>query len=497
MGNKTIHKKQQNSDMVDTPGSEHKSMGKARFFNHATRFFQYHLPTEYVLLGIIDFITLIASFYLGLFLDYRIAGVKYELDQIIPNALAYGIFMQFSLIAFGAYQRKSRQPIEMVALRIAGSLCVGMVVFALTIYMIPALWLDRGIISLAFIISFVLIISDRLVYQRIDEKRDLRLRVLVLGAGRNAGLIRQAQSEGKLGSVYIAGFMPLLGDTKDCGECDIVKPDGRLINYVADNHIDQIVLAADERRKGLPVQDLLDCKMSGIEVIDLLSFFEQETGQIRLDILQPSWLFLSQGFGVSTFRLVKKRLFDVAIVLLLLPLVVPVMILSALAILLDNKCKGGVLYRQTRVGKNGRLFEIYKFRSMVVDAEKDGMARWASTHDERVTRVGSFLRKYRLDELPQFFNILKGDMSFVGPRPERPEFVKELAESIPYFNERHRVKPGLTGWAQIRYPYGASIMDGKEKFQYDLYYVKNYSNIFDAFVLLQTADVVLFGKGAR
>jgi sugar transferase (PEP-CTERM system associated) len=237
--------------------------------------------------------------------------------------------------------------------------------------------------------------------------------------------------------------------------------------------------------------------MSGIEVIDLLSFFERETGQIRLDILQPSWLFLSDGFGVSAFRLVKKRLFDLTIVFLLLPIVIPIMLLSALAILLDNRGKGGILYRQIRVGKNGRLFEILKFRSMVVNAEEDGKARWASTNDGRITRVGSFMRKYRLDELPQFFNILKGEMSFVGPRPERPEFVNELAENIPYYNERHRVKPGLTGWAQIRYPYGASIEDGKNKFQYDLYYVKNYSNFFDAFVLLQTADAVLFGKGAR
>ena len=289
----------------------------------------------------------------------------------------------------------------------------------------------------------------------------------------------------------------MLGDGESNAEFDLVTPQGRLINYVADNHIDQIVLAADERRKGLPVQDLLDCKMSGIEVIDLPSFFERETGQIRLDILQPSWLFLSDGFGVSAFRLVKKRLFDLTIVFLLLPLVIPIMLLSALAILLDNKGKGGILYRQIRVGKNGRLFEILKFRSMVVDAEEDGMARWASTNDDRITRVGSFMRKYRLDELPQFFNILKGEMSFVGPRPERPEFVNELAENIPYYNERHRVKPGLTGWAQIRYPYGASIEDGKRKFQYDLYYVKNYSNFFDAFVLLQTADAVLFGKGAR
>jgi len=471
--------------------------GKVRFFSHATRFFQYHLPTEYVLLGVIEFVALNISFSLGYFLRFHGSGWGVAQGDYVPGALLYSLFMQLSLIAFGAYQRKSRQPIEMVALRVAGSLSVGMVAHSLTFYMFPPLFMGRGIIGLSFIISFVLIMAVRMVYQQIDDNRDLRLRVLVLGAGKNASLIRHAQAEGMLDSVYIAGFVPMLGDGEGGVEFDLVTPQGRLINYVADNHIDQIVLAADERRKGLPVQDLLDCKMSGIEVIDLSTFFERETGQIRLDILQPSWLFLSEGFGVSAFRLVKKRLFDLVIVLLLLPLVTPIMLLSALAILLENKGKGGILYRQIRVGKNGRLFEILKFRSMVIDAEEDGMARWASTNDERITRVGSFMRKYRLDELPQFFNIFKGEMSFVGPRPERPEFVNELAENIPYYNERHRVKPGLTGWAQIRYPYGASIEDGKRKFQYDLYYVKNYSNFFDAFVLLQTADAVLFGKGAR
>ena len=471
--------------------------GKVRFFSHATRFFQYHLPTEYVLLGVIEYLALYISFYLGLFLRFHNTAWEMQLGNYDTSAFVYSLIMQLSLIAFGAYQRKSRQPIEMVALRVAGSLSVGMVVQSLTFYLFPMLFLGRGVIGLSFIISFVLVMSVRLVYQQIDENRDLRLRVLVLGAGKNASLIQHAQAEGMLDSVCIAGYVPMLGDEECNAGFDLVTPQGRLINYVADNHIDQLVLAADERRKGLPVQDLLDCKMSGVEVIDLPTFFERETGQIRLDILQPSWLFLSDGFGVSAFRLVKKRLFDLTIVFLMLPLVIPIMLLSALAILLDNKCKGGILYRQIRVGKNGRLFEILKFRSMVVNAEGDGMARWASTNDGRITRVGSIMRKYRLDELPQFFNILKGEMSFVGPRPERPEFVNELAENIPYYNERHRVKPGLTGWAQIRYPYGASIEDGKRKFQYDLYYVKNYSNFFDAFVLLQTADAVLFGKGAR
>jgi sugar transferase (PEP-CTERM system associated) len=385
----------------------------------------------------------------------------------------------------------------MLTLRIAGCLLVGMVLLGVIFFMAPALFLDRGVIGLSVAISFVLIMTVRLVFRRIDKYRDLRLRVLVLGSGKNANLIRQAVSEGKLDSVYIAGFVPMHGDRENTNEHDLVRPQVRLINYIADNHIDQIVLAADERRKGLPVQDLLDCKMSGIEVIDLPTFFERETGQIRLDILQPSWLFLSDGFGVSFFRLVKKRLFDITVVLLLLPVLLPVMLLVVIMILLESMGRGHVFYRQIRVGKNGQLFQIYKFRSMVADAEKDGVALWASKNDARITRVGLVLRKYRLDELPQLFNILKGEMSFVGPRPERPEFVEDLVETIPYYNERHRVKPGLTGWAQIRYPYGASIEDGKEKFQYDLFYVKNYSIFLDALVLLQTADVALFGKGAH
>jgi sugar transferase (PEP-CTERM system associated) len=257
------------------------------------------------------------------------------------------------------------------------------------------------------------------------------------------------------------------------------------------------VLALDERRKGLPVHDLLDCKMSGIEIIDLLTFFERYTNKIRLDIVQPSWLFLSDGFQVSNFNRLSKRLFDIATVLLLLPIVLPVGLLASLAILIESRFRGAVLYSQTRVGENGRLFQVYKFRSMREDAEQDGVARWATKGDSRITRVGAILRKSRLDEIPQLLNILKGDMSFVGPRPERPEFVEQLAEQIPYYSERHRVKPGLSGWAQIRYPYGASIEDGLEKLQYDLYYVKNYSILLDALVLLQTAEVVLLGRGAH
>jgi sugar transferase (PEP-CTERM system associated) len=337
----------------------------------------------------------------------------------------------------------------------------------------------------------------RLLFKTISSKYDIRLRVLVLGAGNTADLVKIAQDNREIDGVNIITYMPMPGDQNHKKVIGLAQTPGALVKFVAKKRIDVIVLAMDERRNGLPVHDLLDCKMSGIEVIDLLTFFERYTNKVRLDIVQPSWLFLSDGFQVNNLKRLGKWLFDMVAVFLLLPIVLPIAFLASLAILVESGFKGPVLYSQTRVGQNGRLFKVYKFRSMSVNAEHDGVARWAEKGDSRITRVGGFLRKTRLDEVPQLFNIIKGDMSFVGPRPERPEFVVQLTEEIPYYNERHRVKPGLSGWAQIRYPYGASIEDGLEKLQYDLYYVKNYNILLDVLVLLQTAEVVLLGRGAH
>lgn len=472
-------------------------MSTVRFFRHSTRFFRHQIPTEFVLLGIVETFALVGSFYIGL--NIRFTGIEWHADpgSFLLNAFLYSIVMQMSLIAFGAYQRQSRQSLEIRVLRIGGSLLLGMVLLSVTYYIIPALYQGRGALGLSVLASFVALMVIRLVFGRISKKRDIRLRVLVLGAGNTANLIKESERAGELDGVNILGYVPMSGDEETDKEKKLVIPSETLIKYVEEKRIDEIVLAADDRRKGLPVQDLLDCKMSGIDVLDLLTFFEREAGKIRLDILHPSWLFLSDGFRESTTRRVGKRLIDITIVLLLLPVILPLMALISAAVWLESRCKGPVLYKQTRVSENGQLFQIYKFRSMATDAEQDGVARWASKNDSRVTRVGSILRKIRGDELPQLFNVLKGDMSFVGPRPERPEFVEQLADSIPYYNERHRVKPGLTGWAQIRYPYGDSEEGGKGKLEYDLYYVKNYSIFLDLLILLQTAEVVLLGKGAH
>jgi sugar transferase (PEP-CTERM system associated) len=257
---------------------------------------------------------------------------------------------------------------------------------------------------------------------------------------------------------------------------------------------DEIVVPSRER-SGLPVESLMECKLAGLTVTEFSSFWERQTGQIDLDAVSPSWLIFSDGFRTSWARTATKRAFDVIVAMVVLILTLPITVIAAIVIRFDSP--GAIFYRQERVGANGRSFSILKFRSMRSDAEKDGVARWAQSNDSRVTRVGKFLRRTRIDELPQIINVLVGDMSFVGPRPERPVFVGNLKQKIPYYDVRHRVKPGITGWAQINYPYGASDEDAKAKLAYDLYYVKNGNLFLDAVVLFQTARVVLWQEGAR
>jgi sugar transferase (PEP-CTERM system associated) len=263
------------------------------------------------------------------------------------------------------------------------------------------------------------------------------------------------------------------------------------------NHVDEIVVAADDRRGKLPIDQLLDCKMSGFEVLDLSGFFERYLAIVKIDFLYPSWIIYSPGFRLGVSWLYGKRLFDLTAGLLMLVATAPIMMLVALLSLIESRGKDPVLYHQLRVGLNGKSFRLHKFRSMRADAEADGVPRWAEENDVRITVLGKVLRKSRLDELPQIFNVIKGEMSLVGPRPERPEFVESLRARIPYYSERHRVKPGITGWAQLLYPYGSGEADAKRKLEFDLYYVKHTGIFLDMLVLLLTVQVVLLGKGAR
>ena len=269
-----------------------------------------------------------------------------------------------------------------------------------------------------------------------------------------------------------------------------------LFDTVRRDRVGQIILASRERRGGvLPLRELLDCRLHGVRVTDMTGFFEQINGQVRVDLLKASWLILGDGFRQGWMRSTVKRLSDLLAASVLLVAAAPVMLLTMLAILLEDGAP--VFYRQERVGQGGRVFKVIKFRSMRRDAEGDGRPRWATSNDDRITIVGRFIRKTRIDELPQLFNVFVGDMSMVGPRPERPYFVDKLTDEIPFYAVRHSVKPGVTGWAQVRYQYGASVDDAVKKLQYDLYYVKNHTLLLDTLVLFETVRVVLTGEGAN
>jgi sugar transferase (PEP-CTERM system associated) len=317
----------------------------------------------------------------------------------------------------------------------------------------------------------------------------------VLGAGKRAQRIKDLEAKPGSGFVVV-GFISMDQTKRVIPEAIEREAIYNLADFVEKLATSEVVLALEERRNALPLEDLLRIKTTGVHVNEISSFLERETGRVDLDSVNPSWLIFSDGFS-SGRRLsgIAKRLFDIAASALLLALTAPLIVLFAIIVKLESK--GPAFYRQQRVGLYGQHFQVYKLRSMRSDAEAEGKAVWASKDDPRVTRVGKFIRLVRIDELPQTWCVLKGQMSFVGPRPERPEFVADLEKKMPYYAERHMVKPGITGWAQINYPYGASIDDARHKLEYDLYYAKNYTPFLDILILMQTLRVVLWPDGAR
>jgi len=324
----------------------------------------------------------------------------------------------------------------------------------------------------------------------------MRQRVLVFGTGARAKLVGRTLKKSDP-NVDLVGYYASPNEVEaEVSTRGLLLPEKSLTDIVMDEQVDEIVIALSERRGGsMPLRELLDCKLRGVRVVDIATHFEETLGQIRLDSVSAGWLIFGDGFEQGLVRTIVKRLFDIVCATVLLVLALPIMLVTGILILLESG--GPILYLQERVGLNGRIFNVVKFRSMRTDAEKDGQPRWASAGDDRITRVGRVIRKLRIDELPQLFSVLGGDMSLVGPRPERPYFVDKLTQEIPYYAVRQSVKPGVTGWAQVRYHYGASIEDSAEKLQYDLYYVKNHTLFLDLVVLFETVGVVLMGKGAQ
>jgi sugar transferase (PEP-CTERM system associated) len=468
------------------------------------KIFKHHLRVPFLVLLIIEGGILFASNYLGLFL--RFGNITWKpIDNVAGKSAVVAFVLLLGMVAMGQYQAQrpaSRIRLAGVSFRVAISLLIGTLALMILYYLFPFLLIGRGVLAYSLACSWLLITLTRLVFYNTADSSGMRRRILVFGAGEPAaGLMCHGEPGNPLmppsGSYIIEGFVPIDNEAIMVPQAYCVNPEDGLLAYCRVREVDEIVVAVKDRRNNLPTQALLDCKLSGVEVIDFISFHEREKGMLHLDILQPSWMIFSDGYGTGGIRHIVGRSFDIAASLAILIFTAPILAVTTVAILIESRFNGPVLYRQKRVGYNNTIFELVKFRSMRVDAEKDGKAVWAKKKDDRITLVGSFIRKTRIDEIPQIFNVLRGDMSIVGPRPERPEFVEQLEKNIPYYRLRHRVKPGLAGWAQIKYPYGADEKDAYNKLQFDLFYIKNRTIFMDLLVLLQTIEVVVLGKGAR
>jgi len=384
-----------------------------------------------------------------------------------------------------------------LVLRLIQALGLAWIVLAFSFYMFPALKLGRGVSLISLPIALTLMVGWRISIHWLLGHPDFGERILIVGSGQLAVEVAREVLDRPDAGYRIVGFVgtdaDLLG--KSLINPRVIGMTEELDTIVKREHIDRIVVAMGERRGQLPTNKLLQLSLAGqVNIEEGASFYERITGRVSLNMVRPSWLIFS-GRGRSTkISEVSRNVVHWLVALIGAILSLPIVLVTAVLIKLESK--GPVFYKQERVGKNGRVFVLAKFRSMRVDAEESGPV-WASKKDTRTTRVGRIIRKIRVDEIPQFWNILKGEMSFVGPRPERPHFVSQLAEEIPFYEQRHLIAPGLTGWAQIKYPYGASIEDARQKLQYDLFYIKNHGLFLDAIIMFETIKIILFGRGAQ
>lgn len=463
------------------------------------RIFKHFVPAQILWLAAADAAILFASLYAGI--AVRFLGFDPETFETVlpvyPKALVFTAVMLTTHTAMGLYMRDIARGNREYYARFLVSFALGTVAMTLIFYTVPVLFLGRGAFALTVVVSIVGSILARGIFLSVVNHDVLKRRILVLGTGTRAKRVEEVIGRTDLAHrFHLVGYLPINANQPDVDHSKIVPNTAPLLAIAFQHGVEEIIVGVRDRRNGmLPIGELLECKLEGINVIDLPSFFERETGDVPLDSLSPSWLVFSDGFCRSSYRNAVKRVFDLVISVVLLVITAPLMALTSLCIAFETGMP--ILYRQMRVGECGHVFELLKFRSMRVDAERDGVPQWAGAKDDRVTRVGCVIRKLRIDELPQLFNVLRGDMSLVGPRPERPYFVDALSRQIPHYPNRHTVKPGVTGWAQIRYSYGASVEDARKKLQYDLYYAKNHTLFLDVLILLQTAEVVLFGRGAR
>lgn len=461
------------------------------------RLFKHYVPYAVLFLGMLDFVALVGAAEAAWVLRAHQIGMQVNFigNRLLP-LLNFALSLQVAMIAVGVYSNESLRSLRYAMARLLVAVSLGVIFLSVMYFMVPGLTLWRSNSLYAMVLAMVPLIGLRLIVGQMFGSEVFQRRLIVLGAGHRANRIRQL--ERRKGSGFTVASYIAINDGRDCVIPDATKWDDidNLADFVVRHAAGEVVLALEERRKAFPMSDLLRLKTTGVHVNDLSTFLERETGRVDLDSVNPSWLIFSDGFSSGRrVSSVAKRLFDISASLLLMVLVAPLLLLAAIAIKLDSK--GPVFYRQQRVGLYEEEFWILKLRTMRTDAEADGRAVWAEKDDPRITRLGRWLRKLRIDELPQIWTVLKGEMSFVGPRPERRQFVEDLEQQLRYYAERHMVKPGITGWAQINYPYGASLEDARHKLEYDLYYAKNYTPFLDLLILLQTVRVILWPDGAR
>jgi sugar transferase (PEP-CTERM system associated) len=456
------------------------------------RLFNVYLPVRTVLLAGGEAIVVCLSFLLAALIRFGnesvlVLGYESGFYKILAIT-GVSVLCLYYFDLYDLQRLRSKGEVYFRVLIVLGTLSL---LLAVVSYWWPELTLGGGVFLLGLMILTVGLLGWRSGYLWLLTRPYLRERVYVLGSGPRAmRLVEALRTRTELG-MEVIGWAGAMGDDSMNREM-LADTLSSLKNRRA---VDRVIVAMGDRRGKMPVDELLDLRLNDVKVEDATGLIEQISGQIDVDGLQPSWLIFADGFRMSPTATLARRITSTFLALACLIAVSP--LLPIVALLVWASSPGPVLYRQKRVGRNGVAFHCTKFRTMRADAEAKSGAVWATDKDPRITTVGHFLRKTRLDELPQLWNVFKGEMSFVGPRPERPEFVGTLKQQIPYYNLRHNVRPGITGWAQINYPYGSTVEDAKEKLKYDLYHIKNMSVGFDLFIVFQTIKIVLFGRGAK
>jgi sugar transferase (PEP-CTERM system associated) len=459
------------------------------------RLFKHYIPHAVLLLGMLDLVLLILASETAW--QLRAGQIGMEMSHFGGRWVALvgtALVIWLAMIAVGVYGPYALRSLRFAGARVLVAISLGIIALAVIDFIVPTDFFWRSTLLYTMGLAIVVLVADRLLLNSFLGSSAFRRRVMVLGAGDCAQRLRALGDQPETGFAIVA-YIAMSDDPRVVEEAIPRSAIHDLGRFVENLGVSEVVLALQERRNALPLKDLLRIKTKGVHVNDFSSFIERETGRVDLDTINPSWLIFSDGFSSSRmFSSAVKRIFDITASVILLALPLPVIVLFAAIVKLDSK--GPAFFRQQRVGPYGEPFTLIKLRSMRTDAEKNG-AKWAEENDPRVTRVGRLIRKLRIDELPQAWSVLEGQMSFVGPRPEVPTFVDSLEEEIPFYGERHMVKPGITGWAQINYPYGASVEDSRRKLEYDLYYAKNYKPFLDFVILLQTVRVILWPEGAR